>query len=68
MRSPCCVCVCMCTPLIVAKQQMGKHVPAATNTHATVEELLDPSFSLRSVSYEKKVGCYFFQDLLVFYC
>jgi hypothetical protein len=25
----------------VAKQWLGKHVPAATNTHATIEELLE---------------------------
>jgi hypothetical protein len=31
-------------PLIVAKQRLGKNVTAATNTHATIEELLDASF------------------------
>jgi hypothetical protein len=25
-------CVCMCIPLIVARQRLGKHVPMATNT------------------------------------
>jgi hypothetical protein len=42
-------------PHIVARQRLCKHVPAATNTHTT-EELLDASFSMRSVSYQRKVG------------
>jgi hypothetical protein len=42
-------------PLIVAKQRLGKHVPAATNTHSTREELLDASFSVRSMSYQRRV-------------
>jgi hypothetical protein len=70
MRSRCClrvyVCVCMCIPLIVARQRLGKdplivarqrlgrNVPAVTNTHATIEELLDASFSMWPVSYEVK--------------
>jgi hypothetical protein len=29
-------------PIIVARQRLGKHVPAAMNTHATLEKLLDP--------------------------
>jgi hypothetical protein len=28
----------------------------ATNTHATIEELLDASFSMQSMSYQRKVG------------
>jgi hypothetical protein len=35
----------------VAKQWLNKHVPAATNTHATTE-LLDVLFSMQSVSYQ----------------
>jgi hypothetical protein len=34
--------------VVVARQQQGRHVPAATNTHATVE-LLDAVFSMRSL-------------------
>jgi hypothetical protein len=41
-------------PLIVARQQLGINVTAATNTHATIEELLDQSFSMWPVSYEGK--------------
>jgi hypothetical protein len=41
-------------PLIVASQGLGKHVTAATNTHATRGELLDASFYIRSVSYQIK--------------
>jgi hypothetical protein len=34
----------VCIPPIVAKQRLCKHVPAATNTHATIEELYGVSF------------------------
>jgi hypothetical protein len=37
----------------IARQRLGKHVPAATNTHATIEEMLNASFSMRSVSYQR---------------
>jgi hypothetical protein len=43
-------------PPIVARQQLGKTVTAATTTHRTVEELLDASISVRSVSYQMKLG------------
>jgi hypothetical protein len=46
----------VCLYLYVAWQWLGKNVTAAMNTHATIEELLDPSFSMRSLSYQKKVG------------
>jgi hypothetical protein len=48
MRSPCCLCV----PPNVASQQLGKHIPMATNTHTTTEKLLDGMFSVRFVSYQ----------------
>jgi hypothetical protein len=32
-------------PPIIAMQRLGKHVPAAINTHATIEEQLDAVFS-----------------------
>jgi hypothetical protein len=47
MRSPLCLCVSFPN---VARQRPGKHVPAVTNTHATMEELLDAVFSMRSMS------------------
>jgi hypothetical protein len=47
---PSCVC------LNVARQRLGKNVFAATNTCTTTEELLDASFSMRSASYQRKVG------------
>jgi hypothetical protein len=52
------------SPLIVARQQLGKNPPnvsmqqlgrnvtAVTNTHPTIEELLDPSFLMWPVSYQ----------------
>jgi hypothetical protein len=53
-------------PLIIARQRLGKHplvvarqwlcenITAAMNTHTAIEELLDTSFSMRSVSYQGK--------------
>jgi hypothetical protein len=43
-------------PTIVTTQRLSKNVTAATNTHATIEELLKSSFSMRSVSHQWKVG------------
>jgi hypothetical protein len=43
-------------PSIVATQRLGKHVPAATNTRSTIQELLEASFSLLTLSYQTKVG------------
>jgi hypothetical protein len=40
---------------IIARQRLGKHVPAVTNKHA-IEKLLSLSFSMRSVTYQVKVG------------
>jgi hypothetical protein len=48
--------------MAAARQGPGKLFTAETNTHATLEELLDAVVSIRSVSYqilrcmEKKVG------------
>jgi hypothetical protein len=44
----------MCLYVYVAKQQLDKNFTAAMNTHARIEELLDTSFSVRSVSYKGK--------------
>jgi hypothetical protein len=41
-------------PTIVARQRLCRHVPAQ-RLQATVGELLDASFSVRSVPYQKKV-------------
>jgi hypothetical protein len=43
-------------PSVVAMQRHSKNIAAAKDTRATVEELLDASFSMRSVSYEGNVG------------
>jgi hypothetical protein len=42
----------VCLPPNVARQQLGKHVPLVSNTHATEKELLDAVFSVRSMSYD----------------
>jgi hypothetical protein len=44
------------SPYIVARQRLGKNITAATNTRATVEELLDTSFSMRPRVVSRKVG------------
>jgi hypothetical protein len=41
-------------PPIVARQRLGKNLTTVTNTHATIEELLDASFSMWPVSYQRK--------------
>jgi hypothetical protein len=53
-------------PRIDARQRLGKNVTTATNTHATIEELLDVSFYMRSVSYQRKIGDQSFPEFLVF--
>jgi hypothetical protein len=39
---------------IVARQRLGKNVDEATNSYTTTKDLLDASFSMRSVSYQRK--------------
>jgi hypothetical protein len=46
--------VFMCIPLIVARQRLDEHVPAE-RTHATVEELLNATFSMLPVSCRRRV-------------
>jgi hypothetical protein len=41
-------------PPIFARQRLGRYFNAVTNTHATIEELLDASFSMWPVSYQGK--------------
>jgi hypothetical protein len=48
----------------VARQQLGKNITTAMSTHTTTE-LLDTSSSMRSMSYQRKVGDWFFPELLV---
>jgi hypothetical protein len=38
----------------VAGQRLGINVTAVTNTHATIKELLDASFSVWPLSYQEK--------------
>jgi hypothetical protein len=35
---------------IVARQRLGENIIMAPNTHATIQELLDASFSMQTVS------------------
>jgi hypothetical protein len=51
-------------PTNVAMQQLGKNVIAAMNTQATIKELLDATFSMRSVSYQEKYAIISCQNFL----
>jgi hypothetical protein len=65
-RRPSHQCLCLYVySSIVARQRLGKNITAPTNSHATIE-LLDASFSVRFVPYQRKVGVQFFPELLVF--
>jgi hypothetical protein len=50
MKSHCCLRVCMCSPRNVGRQGHGKHVLTVTNAQAKIEESLDASLCMRSVS------------------
>jgi hypothetical protein len=50
--------------LIVATQWLDRNVTTVTNTHATIEELLDASFSMWSVSYQGKLAIISSQNFL----
>jgi hypothetical protein len=65
MRSGCCVCLCI--PPIVARQRLGRNVTAVTNTHATVVELLDATFSIWPVSYQGNQAITSSQNFLLGY-
>jgi hypothetical protein len=38
--------------MVIARQWLSKHVPAAMHTQATIEELLDVVFSVQSMLYQ----------------
>jgi hypothetical protein len=65
-------------PLIVARQRLGKNPPivkqrvgrnvtAVTNTHASIEELLDASFSMWPVSHPGKQTISSSQNFLFYF-
>jgi hypothetical protein len=49
----------MCVPPFIARQQLGKDIPHGK------EELLEASFSVQSMSYQRKASAPFFLELLV---
>jgi hypothetical protein len=57
------------SPPIVARQRLGRNITAITNIHATIEELLDVSFSMWPLSYQGKyaISSFFFPSLSLFY-
>jgi hypothetical protein len=58
--------------MAISRQRLSKLVTMTMNTHATIEELLDVAIlpGLCNIKYsifsERKVGDYFFPELLVF--
>jgi hypothetical protein len=75
MRSRCCLCVyhpifarqlVVKNPTIVARQRLVRNDTAVTNTHATMEKLLDASFSMWPVSYQGKYVISSSQNFLYF--
>jgi hypothetical protein len=54
-------------PLIVARQRLGRKVSAVMNTHETIKELLDASFSMWPVSYQRKYAISSSQNLCYYY-
>jgi hypothetical protein len=59
------LCVCMCIAIYLLVNGSIKKLKAETNKHAKLE-LLDASFCMRSVSYQRKVGDWVFPEPLVF--
>jgi hypothetical protein len=57
--------VCIYVPPIVAKQRLGKKRYCGNKYTCKIEELLDMSFSMRSVSYQIKVGDQFFPEIII---
>jgi hypothetical protein len=51
VRSP----YCLCSPPIVARQRLD-NVPATTNTHAKIEELLDAVRVISLICNEREAG------------
>jgi hypothetical protein len=43
-------------PPIFARQRLGKKVTMTRNTQATIEEMLDASSTVRSLSYQRNIG------------
>jgi hypothetical protein len=41
-------------PLIIPRQRLSRNITTVTNTHATIEEVLDTSFSMWPMSYQGK--------------
>jgi hypothetical protein len=60
------VCVCVCVLLSLQGSDSVEALPRQRmNTHATIEELSDASFSMTSVSYQKKIGGWSSQNFLI---
>jgi hypothetical protein len=53
-------------PSIVAGQRLGRNVTGVTDTHATIEELLDASFAMWRASYQRKQAISSSQNFLFF--
>jgi hypothetical protein len=51
-------------PPAVARHRLGKNFIAATNTHATLESLMDSTFSMRSLLFQNKWAVSYSQKFL----
>jgi hypothetical protein len=65
-------CLCVRVPSNIARQRLGKHIPAGTSIHAAIE-LFDPVFSMQSVTYQiiynrrlvlPRTSCYVFLQFI----
>jgi hypothetical protein len=54
-------------PLSLLANRSVRNVTAASNTHV-IEKVLDASFSMRSVTYQRKVGDYFSPHVVFYLC
>jgi predicted Ser/Thr protein kinase len=46
----------VCLYVYIAGQRLRENVTAAKNTQATIEKVLEASFSMHSSSYQRKAG------------
>jgi hypothetical protein len=54
-------------PHIVTRRRVGKNVTATTSIHATIDELLNVSPSMRSVLYQRKQAIRSWRNVLFFF-
>jgi hypothetical protein len=58
----------VCIPQTFARQRFGKHFPGATDTHGTIEEMLDALIYIMCVFIKGKYPVISSQNFLLYYC